>query len=75
MPARAIRGLSLRAALNSRYSYLMIDTSAFKYFIYTRKSTDESDRQVRSLGDQAADIADIIAKRQLRVVGRFEENG
>src|SRR5258707_1150313 len=50
------------------------DISTMRYFLYTRKSTDEEDRQVRSLDDQAADLAEVIAKRQLRVVDKLEES-
>ena len=44
-----------------------------KYFIYTRKSTDTEDRQVRSLADQLAELRELARKEQLEVVDIFIE--
>ena len=44
-----------------------------KYFIYTRKSTDTEDRQVRSLADQLSELRELAKKEQLDVVDTFIE--
>ena len=44
-----------------------------KYFIYTRKSTDTEDRQVRSLADQLSELRELAKKEQLEVVDTFVE--
>ncbi len=44
-----------------------------KYFIYTRKSTDTEDRQVRSLADQLSELRELAKKEQLEVVDVFVE--
>ncbi len=44
-----------------------------KYFIYTRKSTDTEDRQVRSLADQLSELRELAKKEQLEVVDVFIE--
>jgi len=44
-----------------------------KYFIYTRKSTDTEDRQVRSLADQLSELRELARKEQLEVVDTFIE--
>src|SRR5271157_5945314 len=44
-----------------------------KYFIYTRKSTDTEDRQVRSLADQLSELRELAKKEQLEVVDTFIE--
>ena len=44
-----------------------------KYFIYTRKSTDTEDRQVRSLADQLSELRELARKEQLDVVDTFIE--
>jgi DNA invertase Pin-like site-specific DNA recombinase len=48
-------------------------TSSRKFFIYTRKSTDTEDRQVRSLADQLAELRELARKEQLDVVDVFIE--
>ena len=48
-------------------------TSSRKFFIYTRKSTDTEDRQVRSLADQLAELRELARKEQLEVVDVFIE--
>ena len=44
-----------------------------KFFIYTRKSTDDKDRQVRSIGDQLAELKSLALKEQLEIVDVFVE--
>ena len=44
-----------------------------KFFIYTRKSTDDKDRQVRSISDQLAELKDLALKEQLEVIDVFVE--
>ena len=44
-----------------------------KYFIYTRKSTDTEDRQVRSLADQLSELRELAKREQLEVVDIFIE--
>ena len=44
-----------------------------KYFIYTRKSTDTEDRQVRSLADQLSELRELAKKEQIEVVDTFIE--
>src|ERR1035437_6849436 len=44
-----------------------------KYFIYTRKSTDTEDRQVRSLADQLSELRELAKKEQLEVIDVFVE--
>ncbi|MDB5292390.1 MAG: Recombinase [Phycisphaerales bacterium] len=38
-----------------------------KFFIYARKSTDDADRQIRSIEDQLAEVRELAAKHQLNV--------
>jgi DNA invertase Pin-like site-specific DNA recombinase len=44
-----------------------------KFFIYTRKSTDTEDRQVRSISDQLAALKKLAVKEQIEVVDIFVE--
>jgi site-specific DNA recombinase len=44
-----------------------------KFFIYTRKSTDTEDRQVRSISDQLAELKELAVKEQIDVVDIFVE--
>jgi site-specific DNA recombinase len=44
-----------------------------KFFIYTRKSTDTEDRQVRSISDQLAEFKELAVKEQIEVVDIFVE--
>jgi DNA invertase Pin-like site-specific DNA recombinase len=39
-----------------------------KFFIYTRKSTDSEDRQVRSIQDQIAELKELAKKENLEIV-------
>src|SRR3989339_2141049 len=51
---------------------IMIDHTR-KFFIYTRKSTDTEDRQVRSISDQLAELKELAVKEQIDVVDIFVE--
>ncbi len=44
-----------------------------KFFIYTRKSTDTEDRQVRSISDQLAELKQLALKEDVEVVDIFVE--
>ena len=44
-----------------------------KFFIYTRKSTDDKDRQVRSISDQLAELKSLALKENIDVVDIFVE--
>ena len=44
-----------------------------KFFIYARKSTDSEDRQVRSIGDQIAELRELAKKENLEVVDLLVE--
>ena len=44
-----------------------------KFFIYTRKSTDDKDRQVRSISDQLTELKSLALKEQIDVVDVFVE--
>jgi site-specific DNA recombinase len=44
-----------------------------KFFIYTRKSTDTEDRQVRSISDQLAELKDLAVKENIEVIDIFVE--
>ncbi len=44
-----------------------------KFFIYTRKSTDTEDRQVRSISDQLAELKNLAVKENIEVVDIFVE--
>jgi site-specific DNA recombinase len=39
-----------------------------QFFIYARKSTDDSDRQVRSIGDQLAEVRELARRHSLKIV-------
>src|ERR1700733_13347455 len=45
-----------------------------KFFIYVRKSTGSEERQARSIGDQLAEIRELVRRDGLDVVGSFEES-
>ena len=44
-----------------------------KFFIYTRKSTDSEDRQVRSIADQLAELRELAKKENIDVVDTLVE--
>jgi len=43
------------------------------FFIYTRKSTDDKDRQVRSISDQLSELKELALKESLEIVDVFVE--
>ena len=45
-----------------------------KYFIYCRKSSEDKDRQIQSIGDQKRILAEIAATRNCEVAGIFQES-
>ncbi len=44
-----------------------------KYIIYTRKSTEEDDRQVLSIEAQQVELKEFAAKEKLEIVASFKE--
>ena len=44
-----------------------------KFFIYTRKSTDDKDRQVRSISDQLSELKELALKESLEIIDVFIE--
>ena len=44
-----------------------------KFFIYTRKSTDDKDHQIRSISDQLAELKELAMKERLEIVDVFVE--
>ena len=44
-----------------------------KFFIYARKSTDSEERQIRSIGDQIAELKEFAQKENLEIVKIFIE--
>jgi site-specific DNA recombinase len=51
-----------------------MENQADKFFIYVRKSTGTEERQARSIGDQLAEIRELIRRDSLNIVGSFEES-
>ena len=51
-----------------------METEKHQYFIYVRKSTEGEERQARSIGDQLAEVRELVKKYNLDVVGSFEES-
>jgi site-specific DNA recombinase len=43
------------------------------FFIYARKSTDDTDRQIRSIGDQLAELRELARRDGLTVIDTFVE--
>lgn len=62
MIRRATKGMPMNAT-----------TGATRFFIYARKSTDDETRQLRSIGDQLAEIAEFVQREKLLVVGQYIE--
>jgi len=50
-----------------------MNTDTLKFFTYTRKSTDDLSRQVRSIEDQKAELKELASKKELDVVQVLEE--
>ena len=50
-----------------------LDFSQLKYVLYARKSTDDPQRQVRSIGDQIFECKQLAARLGLNVIKVFEE--
>jgi site-specific DNA recombinase len=48
--------------------------STHRYFIYARKSTESEDRQVRSIGDQLAELRELAKHQQCRVIEELFES-
>jgi site-specific DNA recombinase len=51
-----------------------MNPNTYRYFIYVRKSTESEERQVRSIGDQLAELRDLVAKDELNVVDMLAES-
>ena len=61
------------APRGSSFANTIMKNQTKKFFIYTRKSTDDKDRQVRSISDQLAELKDLALKEQLEIVDVFIE--
>ncbi len=61
------------APRGSSFANTIMNNQTKKFFIYTRKSTDDKDRQVRSISDQLAELKELALKEQLEVVDVFVE--
>src|SRR2546425_261050 len=44
------------------------------FFLYARKSTESEDRQVRSIGDQIAELRELARKEQLTITREYVES-
>jgi len=61
------------APRGSSFVNTIMNNQTKKFFIYTRKSTDDKDRQVRSISDQLAELKELALKEQITVVDVFVE--
>ena len=53
--------------------YIMHKDQPMRYFIYARKSTDDTSRQLRSIGDQQAELWELAHREGLEVAEVFIE--
>ena len=60
-----------RGSLVCQYNFMNNQTK--KFFIYTRKSTDDKDRQVRSIADQLSELQELARKEDLDFADVFVE--
>jgi len=44
-----------------------------KYFLYARKSTDSEERQIKSIGDQIAELKEFATIQKIEIVASFTE--
>lgn len=51
-----------------------VDIHSLKYAVYVRKSTDDEERQQRSIDDQIAECEDLAAKLKIRLVKPYYED-
>jgi len=49
------------------------DTSKYRYVIYARKSTDSEERQIKSIGDQIAELKEFATIQKIEIVASFTE--
>jgi hypothetical protein len=70
IPRRNTAIFHLLYLLQSRYNAGM---NTNNFFIYARKSTDDADRQVRSIDDQLAELRDLATKEGITVVDTLVE--
>ena len=61
------------APRGSSFANTIMNNHTKKFFIYTRKSTDTEDRQVRSISDQLAELKSLAIKENIDVVDVFVE--
>src|SRR3989344_8793573 len=61
------------APRGSSFANTIMNNQTKKFFIYTRKSTDDKDRQVRRISDQLSELKDLALKEQLEGVDVFGE--
>ena len=61
------------APRGSSFANTIMKNQTKKFFIYTRKSTDDKDRQVRSIADQLSELKELALKEQLEVIDVFVE--
>lgn len=52
----------------------MENLEKIKYVVYLRKSTDSEDRQIQSIEDQRKELDNYAKRRDLEVIGLYEEN-
>jgi len=62
-----------QSGLGSSFANTKYMNHTRKFFIYTRKSTDTEDRQVRSISDQLAELKELAIKENIDVIDIFVE--